>query len=78
MEIGMIFEKDGVEYCISDIKRYGNHDYAYAISGEGDNTKLTFFQLVEEEDGILLNKITNEEVLVEIMPLFLEEVEEKN
>lgn len=73
MEVGHIFEKDGVEYCICDIKKYGNHDYAYAISGEGENSILTFFQLENREDGTLLRKITSDEILAEIMPIFDED-----
>ena len=77
MEIGEIFEKDGVEYCISDVKQYGNHNYAYAISGEGEDAKLTFFQLVEDGNGgVLLNRILDEKILVEIMPIFLDDIEE--
>ena len=74
MKIGHVFEKDGVEYCICDIKKYGNHDYAYAISGEGDDTRLTFFQLEDDDNGgTLLKKITSDEILAEIMPIFDEE-----
>lgn len=70
MEEGQIFEKDGIEYCICDVKKYGQHDYAYAVSGEGENSVLTFFQLEDNDNGTLLRKITSDEILAEIMPIF--------
>jgi len=76
MQIGDIFEKDGVEYCISDVKPYGNHNYAYAISGEGDDAKLTFFQLEEDEENVTLKRILDERIIVELLPIFLPDEED--
>ena len=73
MEVGQIFEQNGIEYCICDIKNYGNHDYAYTISEEGDKSKFTFFQLEDDENGTLLRLVTNEDILNEIIPIFLDE-----
>ena len=74
MEIGHVFEKNGIEYCICDIKKYGNHDYAYALSGDGEESRLTFFQLEnDEQGGTLLRKIVSDEILAEIMPIFVDE-----
>lgn len=72
MEIGHIVDIDGVEYCISDIKNYGNHTFAYTVSGEDKDTQITFFELIDDENGgTLMREVIDKDVLNELLLLFV-------
>lgn len=72
MEIGHVVKIDGIDYCISDIKKYGNHQFALTIYGEDENTNVTFFELIDDEDGgTLMREVIDENILKELLELFL-------
>ena len=71
MEIGHIFIIDGEEYCICDIKMYGNHKFAYTISGENERAKIKFFELIDDANGTLINEVISDDLKGELIPLFL-------
>lgn len=71
MEIGHIFIIDGEEYCICDIKMYGNHKFAYTISGENEQAKIKFFELIDDDKGTLMNEVISDDLIGELIPLFL-------
>ena len=48
MKVGHVFKIDEIEYCICDIINVNDKIYAYAISGEGESTSFTFFELKYE------------------------------
>lgn len=71
MEIGHIFSIDGEEYCICDIKIYANHKFAYTTSGENEETKFKFFELIDDANGTLIKEVISDDLIVELIPLFL-------
>ena len=71
MEIGHIFNIDDIEYCICDIKEIGNKTFAYALSGEEENTKITFFQLKYDDEGVLIEEIVNDNLIAELLKVFV-------
>lgn len=72
MEIGHVFKIDEIEYCICDIKKLDDGEFAYAISGEGENTKITFFELIYDDTGVLINEIVDDKKIAELLLIFSE------
>ena len=72
MEIGHVFKIDEIEYCICDIKKLDDVEFAYAISGEGENTKITFFELIYDDTGVLINEIVDDKKIAELLLIFSE------
>jgi len=71
MKVGHIFKIDDIEYCICDIKKIDEREFAYAISGENENTKISFFKLDYEEDGVLIKEINDNDLITDLLNLFL-------
>lgn len=71
MKVGHVFKIDDIEYCICDIKKIGDRECAYAISGENEDTKITFFQLDYDENGVLIKEINDDKVISDLLNLFL-------
>lgn len=71
MKIGHVFKIDNIEYCICDIKKIGDREFAYSISGEKEDTKITFFQLVYDDNGVLITEINDDNLISDLLNLFL-------
>lgn len=71
MQVGHIFKIDNTEYCICDIKEYGNKKFAYTISGPGQNFSFNFFKLDEDENGTFIQEVTNVSLIGELLKVFV-------
>lgn len=71
LEVGHVLTLDGEEYCVCDIKNYGNHKFCYTLKGENENSKIDFFEVTENETGVELQKVESEELLGELLKLFV-------
>lgn len=49
IEVGHILTLDGEDYCVCDIKKYGEHDFCYTLRGEKENSKIDFLKLVKQK-----------------------------
>jgi hypothetical protein len=71
MEIGHVFEIDNNKYCICDIALYGNHKYAYTISGPKDDIKFDYFEIIEDAEGYDIEEVTSKEIINELIKIFV-------
>ncbi len=72
MEVGHVVNIDGVDHCISDIQMYGNHKFALATYGEGENANITFFELIDDDQGgTLMQEVIDDVVINELLKIFL-------
>lgn len=78
MEIGHVFKIDEIEYCICDIKKIDEGEFAYAISGEAENTKITFFELIYNDKGVLIEKVKDNKVIAYLFNIFSDNIESLN
>ena len=78
MEVGHIFKIGDIEYCICDIKKIDNREFAYAISGEAENTKITFFELLYNDKGVLIEKVKDNEIIAYLFNIFSDNIESLN
>lgn len=76
MKVGHIININDVEYCICDIKNYGQHQFAYATSNDDENTAITFFELIDDENGTLIKEVESDEIKKELLNIFLYDEEE--
>jgi len=70
IEVGHILTLDGEDYCVCDIKKYGEHDFCYTLRGEKENSKIDFFEISKTENGIELQKINSHELIEKLLLLF--------
>lgn len=70
MKVGHVFKIDEIEYCICDIINVNDKIYAYAISGEGESTSFTFFELKYDDEGVLIDEVIDANVKAELLMLF--------
>jgi len=73
MKVGHVFKIDDIQYCICDIKKVNDREVAYAISWENENTKITFFKLEYDENGVSIEEIKDSELITNLFRLFLNE-----
>lgn len=71
LEVGHVLTLDGEEYCVCDIKMYGNHKFCYTLRGEGENSKIDFFDITENNNGVELQKVESIELISELLKIFV-------
>ena len=71
LEVGHVLTLDGEEYCICDIKMYGNHKFCYTLKGENDNSKIDFFEITDVEGGVEIKKVESDELIGELLKIFV-------
>lgn len=72
MEVGHVINIDGVDHCISDIQKYGTHQFALATYGQGEDANITFFELIDDDKGgTLMKEVIDDNVIKELLNIFL-------
>ena len=60
-EVGQIFNKDGIEYCVLDLIEYNNNTYIF-MSVEDGNIEYLFYEVKKINDGYNLELIIDDEL----------------
>lgn len=60
-EVGQIFNKDGIEYCVLDLIEYNNNTYIF-MSVEDGNIEYLFYEVKKTNNGYNLELIIDDEL----------------
>ena len=77
LEIGQIFNKNGVEYCLLDILILDDKKYAL-FSLETDKLSFSFYEIIENETDYDLKFIDDQQLNFHLLELYEEKGEVNN
>ena len=69
-EVGHVFKRNGIDYCVIDIIKYNNKEYLLLSNNVG-GIDYDFYLLSKPNDSQLrLSKVTDEKLELQLMNLF--------
>ena len=73
IEVGHIFTRDNIKFCVVDILDYNSKKYGLVSVENNTGLKFDFYEITQNDDGCKLNKVYDDELILDLMELVEEE-----